>query len=56
MHLQPVMTCEDLNAYLNEVFPQLNGPQHRDYTVTAVGPGSALMASPEIFCRSRMLI
>ena len=48
MHLQPVMTCEDLNAYLNEVFPQLNGPEHRDYTVTAVGPGTAtvqLMAS-----------
>ena len=48
MQLQPVMTCEDLNAYLNEVFPQLNGPEHRDYTVTAVGPGTAtvqLMAS-----------
>ena len=48
MHLQPVMTCEELNIYLNEVFPQLNGPEHRDYTVTAVGPGTAtvqLMAS-----------
>ena len=41
MQLQPVMTCEDLNAYLNEVFPQLNGPEHRDYTVTAVGPVDA---------------
>lgn len=41
MTLQPVMTCAELNTYLNEVFPQLNGEQHRDYAVTAIGPGTA---------------
>ncbi len=41
MTLQPIMTCDDLNTYLNEVFPQLNGEQHRDYSVTSVGPGTA---------------
>lgn len=40
MKLEPVMSVEELNAYLADVFPQLNA-QHGDYAVTSVGPGTA---------------
>jgi uncharacterized protein (TIGR00369 family) len=35
----PVMTVEELNVYLDEVFPQLNR-DHADYRVTAIAPGA----------------
>lgn len=38
--LAPVMDVAELNAFLDEVFPQLNA-HHRDYEVVAVGPGTA---------------
>jgi uncharacterized protein (TIGR00369 family) len=37
---EPVMSVDELNAYLAEVFPQLNA-RDADYAITAVGPGTA---------------
>ncbi|MCB1419930.1 MAG: PaaI family thioesterase, partial [Notoacmeibacter sp.] len=36
--LVPVMSVDELNAFLAEVFPQLNG-EHPDYSVVSIGPG-----------------
>lgn len=36
--LEPVMDVAQLNAFLGEVFPQLNG-EHADYSVVSIGPG-----------------
>lgn len=40
MTLKPVMSADEVDVYLAEVFPQLNA-QHADYAVMAVGPGTA---------------
>lgn len=43
MLLTPVMSPDDLNAFLDRDFPELNAAR-RVYTVTAVAPGSATVA------------
>lgn len=41
--MRPVLTPEEINGYLDDVFPELNAAR-RVYVVTAVGPGSATVA------------
>lgn len=36
---QPVMTAAEINAFIREVYPHLNG-ETRDYEVISVGPGT----------------
>lgn len=40
MSLAPVMDADELNAYLREVYPQLND-EFAAYVVTEIGPGTA---------------
>lgn len=42
MTLTPIMTPEELNAFLDREFPQINAGG-RYYTVTAVAPGEAVI-------------